>query len=169
MTLVRLRPLTTADVDALVEASEGRAFGPSSDERRARLHKQLERRLTLEHDGFLSLGVEADGQLVGDIQARSPKNAFPPGVCEIGITLFAAARGKGIGSDAIAQFTELLFEKGLKRVQASPALDNVAMRRVLERVGYEYEGVLRSFAPDADGTREDYAIYAAVAIGRTTS
>ena len=49
------------------------------------------------------------------------------------------------------------------------ALDNVVMRRVLERVGYEYEGVLRSFAPDANGTREDYAIYAAVAIGRTTS
>ena len=53
-------------------------------------------------------------------------------------------------------------------MQASTALDNVAMRRVLEVIGYEYEGVLRSFAPTADGTREDYALYAVVADGRAT-
>jgi len=34
------------------------------------------------------------------------------------------------------------------------------MRRVLEHTGYELEGVLRSYAPGADGGREDYAMYA---------
>jgi RimJ/RimL family protein N-acetyltransferase len=33
------------------------------------------------------------------------------------------------------------------------------MRRVLERLGYTYEGVLRDYAPGDDGRREDYAMY----------
>jgi RimJ/RimL family protein N-acetyltransferase len=34
------------------------------------------------------------------------------------------------------------------------------MRRVLDHLGFAFEGVLRSYAPAADGGREDYAMYA---------
>jgi RimJ/RimL family protein N-acetyltransferase len=147
---VRLRPLTLDDVDTL-----------AADEREAeRLRQRIERNPTLEDGGFFVLGVEADGRLVGEIQARSPKHCFLPGVCEIGIALLPDARGRGVGREAVALFTEQLFAQGLARVQASTAVSNAAMRRVLELLGWELEGVLRSYGPADDGRREDYAMYA---------
>jgi RimJ/RimL family protein N-acetyltransferase len=158
---VRLRALTSEDIEPLVAAREGdpSTFGPGGDDARERLRKQVERNLTLANDGFVELVVERDGEVVGDIQARAPKNGFPPGVCEIGITLFSHARGRGAGREAVELFTGHLFEEGVDRVQASTALDNAAMRRVLERLGYTYEGILRDYAPSGDGGREDYAMY----------
>ena len=160
---VRLRPLELGDIEALVAAHDDdpASFVPAGDEARERLRQQIERSPTLEDGGFVNLAIERDGRLIGDVQARAPKNAFPPGVCEIGITLFADVRGQGLGRDAVALFTERLFGEGWERVQASTSVDNVAMRRVLERLGWGFEGVLRSFSPGADGGREDYALYAA--------
>jgi RimJ/RimL family protein N-acetyltransferase len=43
-------------------------------------------------------------------------------------------------------------------VQASTAADNVAMRRVLEKLGFVYEGTLRDFMPASEG-RDDYVMY----------
>ena len=98
---------------------------------------------------------------MGDITARSPKNAFPPGVFEVGITLFQAPdRGRGFGREATELMTTHLFEAAeAGRVQATTALDNVAMRRVLEAIGFVHEGTLQAFMPGPDG-REDYAMYA---------
>jgi RimJ/RimL family protein N-acetyltransferase len=44
-------------------------------------------------------------------------------------------------------------------VQASTAAGNTAMRRVLEKLGFVYEGTLRAFMPAAEG-RDDYVMYA---------
>jgi RimJ/RimL family protein N-acetyltransferase len=128
----------------------------------------VERRLRtrIEHsgelvDGWLDLGIEAEGRLVGDISARNPKNAFPPGVFEIGLTVFDPGdRGKGYGREATELMTTHLFEVAdAGRVQASTAVDNAGMRRVLEALGFDYEGTLRAFMPGPGG-REDYALYA---------
>jgi RimJ/RimL family protein N-acetyltransferase len=147
---VRLRPLTYDDVETI-----------AADEADAeRIRRRLERNPTLEDGGFWSVGIEADGRLVGEIQARAPQHCFLPGVCEIGITLLPEARGRGVGREAVVLFTEQLFEQGLARVQASTAVSNTAMRRVLERLGWELEGVLRAYGPTEDGGREDYAMYA---------
>jgi RimJ/RimL family protein N-acetyltransferase len=47
----------------------------------------------------------------------------------------------------------------MARVQASTAVTNKAARRVLEKLGFKREGVLRSFMPGPRG-REDYVMYA---------
>jgi RimJ/RimL family protein N-acetyltransferase len=110
-------------------------------------------------DGRLDLAVEVDGRFVGTVQARRPDGAFPPGVYEIGIDLDLTERGKGYGREAVRLLVERLFEReGAARVQASTDVRNAAMRRVLEQTGFESEGVLRGFMPDADG-RADYAMY----------
>jgi RimJ/RimL family protein N-acetyltransferase len=160
---VRLRSLTLDDVEPLAAAQEvdARSFGPGGEEARSRLRKQIERSPTLADGEFLDLAVEGDGRLVGDVQARMPPRAWPAGVCEIGISLFADARGQGYGREAVTLFTDYLFGEGLERVQASTAVDNAAMRRVFELVGYGFEGLLRSYGPTPDGGREDYAMYAA--------
>ena len=111
-------------------------------------------------NGRLDLAIESEGRLVGELDARQPSNALPPGVYEIGIALFGQDdRGRGLGGEAVELMTEYLFANGgAERVQASTAVDNVAMRRVLEKLGYACEGVMRGFMPSLAG-RDDYALY----------
>ena len=160
---IRLRSLVLDDLDSLIAGGEGQPsfLRESRAQTRARLRERIERNPTLEDGGLLNLGIEVAGDLVGEIQARAPKCCFPPGVCEIGITLFSAARGHGWGGEAVQLFTNYLRREGWGRVQASTACENVAMRRVLDRAGYQYEGVLRAFSPGDDGGRVDYVMYAA--------
>jgi RimJ/RimL family protein N-acetyltransferase len=110
-------------------------------------------------EGRLDLAVETEGRFVGTIQARAPLRFSPPGVCELGIELFDGESGKGVGTDAVQLLTDWLLENGFPRVQATTDVRNVAMRRVLEKLGFELEGVLRAFMPDGDG-RADYTLYA---------
>jgi len=111
-------------------------------------------------EGVVVLAIEADGRLIGEVQARQPVNGLPPGVFELGIELFDDAdRGRGLGAEAVVAMTRHLFDDGgAHRVQLTTDVDNAAMRRVAERVGFRFEGVLRSFMPGPDGPR-DYAMY----------
>jgi RimJ/RimL family protein N-acetyltransferase len=157
-----LRPLRLDELGTIVQA-QARLYAfveESGDAVEQRLRTRIEHSGRLV-EGWLDLGIEAEGRLVGDITARNPRNAFPPGVFEIGITLFDTAdRGKGYGREATELMTTHLFEEGdAGRVQATTALDNVAMRRVLEALGFVQEGTLQAFMPGPDG-REDYAMYA---------
>jgi RimJ/RimL family protein N-acetyltransferase len=112
--------------------------------------------------GRLDLAVEVDRCLIGEIQARGhPAQTLPPGVFELGVVVYDPAdRGRGAGLEAVALLTGWLFEQvGAARVQAGTAVDNASMRRVLERLGFACEGVMRAFMPENSG-RTDYALYA---------
>jgi RimJ/RimL family protein N-acetyltransferase len=158
---VLLRPFRPDELD-LVWAARKRGEGPIPlrPGERERLRRRLAHSGVL-HRGFLRLGIEAEGRLVGEIDARCPPEALPPGVFELGIELYEAAdRGRGYGAAAVALLVERLFaEEGAARVQASTPLENVAMRRALDRTGFAFEGMLRAFMPASEG-REDYALYA---------
>jgi RimJ/RimL family protein N-acetyltransferase len=112
-------------------------------------------------DGWLDLGIEADARLVGEIDARRPEGSMPPGVLELGISLFDERdRGRGYGGEAVELMTTYLFAERLaERVQASTSVSNMPMRRVLERLGFVHEGTMRGFMPTPHG-RDDYALYA---------
>lgn len=160
---VRLRPIRLEELDVLWEerlaeqARWGRPAGPGA---KRRLRTRIERSGRLV-DGFLEFAVEADGRLVGTVQARRPENAMPRGVFELGIELFPDERGRGYGREAVEQIVELLFDThGAHRVQASTWVENAAMRRVFERLGWQLEGVMREFMPTPDGELDDYALYA---------
>jgi RimJ/RimL family protein N-acetyltransferase len=159
---VVLRPLRLDELGTIVEAQTRLyAFVEESGEAvEERLRKRIEHSGEL-IDGWLDLGIEAEGRLVGDITARSPRNAFPPGVFEIGMTIFEDEdRGRGYGREATELVTTHLFEAAAAgRVQATTAVDNLAMRRVLEALGFIHEGTLEAFMPVPDG-REDYTMYA---------
>jgi RimJ/RimL family protein N-acetyltransferase len=165
MTDVLLVRLRSADLDVMArvrmeEASAmgyPDAFGPAE-------HAELAERIgrSGEFDGTeLLLGIEVDGRLAGEVQARQPRMGLPPGVFELGIDLFDEAdRGRGLGRVALTQLLTRLFEQeGAHRVQLTTDVDNAAMRTLSERLGFGFEGVMRGFMPSTDGPR-DYAMYA---------
>ena len=108
MTDVRLVRLRSADLDVMGRARKDwttamgypDAFGPAEH---AELVERIER--SGEFDGTeLVLGIQVDGRLVGEVQARQPRMGLPPGVFELGIDLFDEAdRGRGFGRVALAQ------------------------------------------------------------------
>src|SRR3712207_6293431 len=97
MPTVRLRRLRPEDLDPLWESRESDGAGfpmPPRPGERDQLARRVERSGRLV-DGRLDLGIEAEGRLVGHIEARQPPGAMPRGVFEIGISLFAGDRGRG--------------------------------------------------------------------------
>jgi RimJ/RimL family protein N-acetyltransferase len=165
MTDVRLVRLRSADLDVLSRArtdwttAQGfpDAFGPAE---RAELVERVERSGAFDGTELL-LGIQVDGRLAGEVQARQPRMGLPPGVFELGIDLFDPAdRGRGFGRSALTQLLKRLFEQeGAHRVQLTTDVDNAAMRMLSERLGFVFEGVLRNFMPSTDGP-QDYAMYA---------
>jgi ribosomal-protein-alanine N-acetyltransferase len=157
---VLLRPLRLEEERALWDLRALGGFtGARSPGAVERFRKRIERSGELA-DGKLWFGIEVDGALVGDIEARQPIDALPPGVFEIGIALFPDNQRRGLGTEAVATLTGYLFEVGAaERVQAGTATWNEPMQKVLERLGYRREGVMRAFMP-ASGGRDDYVLYA---------
>ncbi|MDQ3890898.1 MAG: GNAT family N-acetyltransferase [Actinomycetota bacterium] len=157
---VVLRPLRMDEFATVMEAH--RRLSPHDPPGAAaqRIRRRIERSGRYV-DGWLDLGIEAGSRLVGDVGARRPRGALPPGVFELGISVFASAdRGKGYGGEAVALLTEYLFHAlAAHRVQATTAVSNAPMRRVLEKLAFVPEGTLRAFMPGAAG-RDDYVMYA---------
>jgi RimJ/RimL family protein N-acetyltransferase len=165
---LRLRPLHEDDLDVLWQARMDASAYPGAN---PVLRHELERRIDMSGrfvDGWLYLGIEAGGRLAGEIDARQPARSLPAGVFELGIALFEDAdRGRGFGTEAVRLLTRRLFDdEGAGRVQASTWVENTAMRRVFEKLGFAEEGILRSFMPSERG-RDDYALYAIVSADRS--
>jgi ribosomal-protein-alanine N-acetyltransferase len=162
---VELRRFRVSDEPAVWAARQAAdpSASPSGPGRRSKLHKRLLASGAF-HRGSLDLAIETAGALVGDVQARQGiGQRLPPGVVELGIQLYdPTQRGKGYGTETIALITTWLFENNVaERVQASTEKGNRAMRRVLERLGFTFEGVLRGFMPVGDH-RDDFAIYGVI-------
>jgi RimJ/RimL family protein N-acetyltransferase len=156
-TRVMLRPFREDELDRLYEARQRSTTTVGSIDA-----EKLRERIAHSGEWFegrLDFAIDVGGRLVGTIDARAPLHCYPRGVCELGIELFDDERGKGLGSEAVELVTEWLLRNGYPRVQASTDVRNSAMRRVLEKLGYEQEGVLRAFMPDGD-RRADYVLYA---------
>ena len=161
---VLLRPLREEELDTVWEARVNDDTAPWLSTPQA--YERLRQRIANSGefvDGWLDLGIETGGRLVGEVDARCPPRTMPEGVFELGISLFDVSdRGRGLGTEAIRLLTRHLFEREqARRVQASTWVGNHAMRRVFEKLGFVEEGVLHSFMPSGRG-RDDYVLYAII-------
>ncbi|MFM8999610.1 MAG: GNAT family N-acetyltransferase [Actinomycetota bacterium] len=158
---VVVRAFREEEIESVLDRLPGLEFGPQ-DLERAREH----RRERLRHSGAryeaeILLAIEAEGRLVGEVQARHHPMMAPPGVYDVGIELWDAAdRGRGYGRGALEALARFLFEEEhAERVQGSTDLDNAPMRATFASAGFTEEGVLRWFMPSPEG-RRDYVQYA---------
>ncbi len=81
------------------------------------------------------------------------------GRCNIGYYLAREARGRGLMTRAVRMVSRWAFENlPVDRIEIPVIADNRPSRRVAERAGYSFEGVLRSHTI-IKGRRRDMAMY----------
>jgi len=83
--------------------------------------------------------------VVGSCDIRLP-DATDPAVGELGYLLAAKARGQGFAARAIWLLTDWGFRQlGMERIQALVHPENPTSARVLDRLGFQREGLLRRY------------------------
>ena len=88
----------------------------------------------------------------------------PPGAAEPGIWVIAERRNDGVAERATRLLCAwaLTSETGIERIQATVEPRNGASQRVLEKVGFVREGLLRSYA-SWGRERQDVLLYSLLA------
>jgi RimJ/RimL family protein N-acetyltransferase len=118
-------------------------------------------RLVAERPGETSFAIEVEGQAVGGVSLH-PGADVERCSAEIGYWLGEPFWGRGIMTAAVRAVTGHAFERlGFARVFAVPYSRNPASSRVLEKAGYEREGLMRRSAIK-DGVILDQYLYAKV-------
>lgn len=102
---------------------------------------------------WVQLAVEHDGELAGDVAVGLDANGR---LAMIGYTLRHDRQRLGIAREAVSALVDALFDKlGVHRIAATLDPRNVASARLLEQLGFRYEGCARSAAAVRGGWDDD--------------
>lgn len=102
-----------------------------------------------------------DERLVGCLWTK--RTDWVARTTEVSFAVSAPARGFGVAAEALDAVTiALILEHGLQRVELRVVPGNTASRRVAEKAGFVYEGLLRN-AGHVDGGRVDLEMWSLVA------
>jgi RimJ/RimL family protein N-acetyltransferase len=104
--------------------------------------------------------ADADGTVLGGLTLHHLDPMRD--AVEVGYWLFREARGRGVATRSVGALVDHAFDNGLCRVEAHVRIGNRASERVLERLGFEREGVRRKFLRH-EGRRVDATIFARLA------
>jgi len=105
--------------------------------------------------------VGGEGEFLGI--AMAPRIDRESQTAELGYVVAPVTRGRGVATEALRRLTAWAFEElGMLRLELMISVENPASKKVAERCGYVFEGVLRSlyFKP---GLREDTEIWSRLA------
>lgn len=103
------------------------------------LHTQQE-----EEKSGIFRAIVADGKIVGNISVEKGTSTIYTKTAEIGYSLRPQFSSKGIMTKAAEQICELAFEKlPITRITGLVFAPNIASRKVLEKNGFELEGIVK--------------------------
>lgn len=103
--------------------------------------------------------LEVDGEMVGQLNVSQISHGSLSSA-GLGYWLVEAQAGKGITPVAVALATDyLFFEKGLHRMEICIRPENVASLRVVEKLGFRFEGFRRRYI-HIDRQWRDHLCYA---------
>ena len=150
--LVRLEPATAEHVPALAairRTPEVHEFWRGGDDLDAAVIGDLQ------EPGSTPYVIEFSSRVVGWIQwsaEEDPDYRY----ASIDIYLDPAARGRGLGTDAVRTMARhLIDEHGHHRLEIDPAADNAAAIRCYEKVGFRPVGIRRRSERGNDGSWHD--------------
>ena len=164
---VRLRTWTLADAPALAKLinnkkvqdnlRDGLPFPYGEEDAKAFLSAML----ASDPDQNLAFAIEADGKLIGSISATRCANIHFR-TAELGYYLGESYWGKGFATEAVRQICDYIYRNtDIIRIFAEPFAYNTASCRVLEKAGFQLEGLLRSNAVK-NGRILDMKMYAKI-------
>ncbi|UTW62928.1 GNAT family N-acetyltransferase [bacterium SCSIO 12741] len=144
---ITLRPFTREDAPRMAELANNASI--SQNMRNAFPHPYT-RENALEFIGMANsmdpvtiFAIEADGTYVGNIGLHKAEDVYRKSA-EIGYFIGEPFWNQGIASAAVKQMVEFGFETlNLKRIHAGIFDYNQASARVLEKCGFEKEGIAR--------------------------
>ena len=162
----RLRPWQRSDAEALVRYANNRKVWLNLRDRFPHPYDAAAAGwwLDLQESGAgpeYAFAIELDGESVGGIGV-SPHDDVAVKTAEIGYWIGEPFWGRGLATNALRLLTEWAFgapELDLVRIEAHVFAWNAASARVLEKVGYEREALLRN-SVFKDGQLIDGLLYA---------
>ena len=173
---VRLRRATGHDaalVERLRNQPSSRRFQASPkreiSEIRAMLEEQSEIELGHNATGRLYWVIVVDDQTAGYLQLDVSPGYRQQATCTLGYTVDEPMHGRGVATAAVRSAIQIAFGAsglGLERIEAVAAVENVASRRVLEKSGFQFEGIRRGLLR-IQGQRVDHACYGLLVTDRT--
>ena len=115
--------------------------------------------LSADPDRTFAFAIAAEDRAVGSIGVFRQGNIHFR-TAEMGYYIGEPYWGKGLGTSAVMQAAEWVFaHTDILRIFAEPFAHNLASCRVLEKAGFQLEGILRSNAVK-DGRVLDMKLYA---------
>ena len=141
---VLVRPVRSTDASLIAEgfarlserSRRMRFLGKKDELTAAELHYYA----NVDHHDHEALGAlsPADGWGVGI--ARYIRDADDPGAAEIAVTIADDWQGRGLGTELLARLSDRARQAGIGRFTATVSADNVAMPRLLWKMGAELTG-----------------------------
>jgi ribosomal-protein-serine acetyltransferase len=163
--LRRLRERDAEELHALIERNRGElakwlswAQEPHGRDTRAYIARVHDG----EHDGRrLQRAIACRGSLVGDVGLFVDRDNA---TAAIGYWLDREHRGRGVMTVAVRELARHGFaELGLRRIEIRTDVLNAGSRAVAERLGFQFEGVLRESYRVAADRYSDDAVYSMLA------
>lgn len=146
---ISLRRWRVDDIDALVRYANNRGIWANLRDRFPHPYTRSDAEAWIglcdqEGEPVLNFAIDLRGEAIGGIGfARQPDPVYRL-TAEVGYWIAEPYWGRGIATAALEQATAYGFATlGLERIEAHVFGHNLASARVLERVGYTFEGRLR--------------------------
>jgi RimJ/RimL family protein N-acetyltransferase len=161
---IRLRLMADADLPAIVAACQDpeiprwtRIPHPYGEaDARGWLEQEAALRARGEQLGLVIVSAD-DDRLLGSVGVV--RFDWTDERCELGYWVAHEARGRGVAHRAVRLVTAWIFDAvRIDRVEICAEPENTGSRRVAERAGFTFEGVLRSYMLNK-GRRRDMAMY----------
>ena len=161
-----LRPLGDSDIDPIFQACQDPTISAFT-----RIPYPYDREMAEEfvrESAFAYLNriavhfaIEIDGEFAGTIGLHTLK--LSDHCAEVGYWIADSYRGKGICTEALLILTDFsLNVMRFRRLEALADFDNKASQRVLERAGYNRDGLLQSRVTKPDGRQIDMVLFSKV-------
>ena len=112
-----------------------------------------------EPDKTWAFAITVDGRAVGSITATRRENIYVR-TAEVGYYVAQPFWGRGLATSAVRQLCSYIFQNtDILRISAEVFAENLTSCQVLERAGFQLEGILQSYAVK-NGVVRDMKIYA---------